>query len=148
MKLVKGIGITLIVVLVGLQFIPTRSTQNRTVESSDLVQTFNVPENVRQMIVASCYDCHSNTTNYPWYSKIQPVGWFLEKHINKGVEELNFSEFKQYSTRKQKGKLKSMVKQIGNNEMPLTSYTFIHRDARLSQKDKKVLMDYLNTLIE
>ncbi len=148
MKLVKGIGITLIVVLVGLQFIPTRSNKNTNVSSSDFVQTFNVPENVRQMIVTSCYDCHSSTTNYPWYSKIQPVGWFLEKHISQGMEELNFSEFESYSARKQKSKLKSMVKQIGNNEMPLTSYTFIHRDARLSQKDKKVLMDYLNTLIE
>ena len=148
MKLVKRLGITIIVVLVGLQFIPTRSTQNRTVESSDFVQTFNVPENVRQKIVTSCYDCHSSTTNYPWYSKIQPVGWFLEKHINQGIEELNFSEFESYSARKQKSKLKSMVKQIENNEMPLTSYTFIHRDARLSLLDKKVLMDYLNTLIE
>ncbi len=148
MKLVKRLGITFIVVLVGLQFIPTRSTQNRTVASSDFVQTFNVPENVGQMIVTSCYDCHSSTTNYPWYSKIQPVGWFLEKHITKGVEELNFSEFESYSARKQKSKLKSMVNQIEKKGMPLASYTFIHRDARLSQEDKKFLSDYLNTLID
>ncbi len=148
MKPAKRLGIALIVVLVGLQFIPTRTTQNTSVSSSDFVLTFNVPENVGKMIVTSCYDCHSNNTRYPWYSKIQPVGWFLEKHINKGMEELNFSEFVSYSARKQKSKLKSMVNHIEKNEMPLASYTFIHRDARLSQEDKKVLMDYLDTLIE
>lgn len=148
MKLIIRIGIAFILVLVGLQFIPTRTNQNKTAASSDFIRTFTVPENVGQMMVTSCYDCHSNMTDYPWYSKMQPVGWFLEKHINKGKEELNFSEFESYSARKQKSKLKAMVKQIEKNEMPLASYTMIHRDARLSQADKKVLMDYLNTLIE
>ena len=148
MKAVKRITIALIVVLVGLQFIPTSSNQKTAVSSADFIQTLNVPENIGQMMVTSCYDCHSNTTNYPWYSKIQPLAWFLKKHIEEGKEELNFSEFESYSARRQKSKLKSMVKQIEKNEMPLASYTMIHRDARLSQVDRKTLIDYLNSLIE
>ncbi|GAB1454579.1 hypothetical protein MASR2M47_46350 [Draconibacterium sp.] len=77
---------------------------------------------------------------------MQPVGWFLETHINKGKAELNFSEFGDYSARKQKSKLKSMISQVEKDKMPLHSYTFIHRDARLSKDDKKVLVGYLKSI--
>jgi hypothetical protein len=77
---------------------------------------------------------------------VQPVGWYLENHINKGKEDLNFSEFGDYSVRKQQSKLKSMISQVEDGEMPLPSYTFIHREARLSENSKKRLVDYLKTL--
>ena len=99
-----------------------------------------------RILHTSCYNCHSNNTNYPWYSYVQPVGLLLEHHINKGKAELNFSEFGTYSLRKQKSKLKSMANQIEKDEMPLSSYTLIHRDARLSKDSKKVLVDYFNAL--
>jgi len=146
MKLLKLIGLAVLVVLVGLQFIPTRSNQSKEVPSSDFIKTKTVPEDIGRILITSCYNCHSNNTNYPWYSRVQPVGWFLENHINNGKAELNFSEFGTYSVRKQKSKLKSMANQVEKDEMPLTSYTFIHREARLSQENKKVLIDYLNTL--
>lgn len=135
-------------VLVGLQLIPTRTNQSTAVSSTDFVKTYQVPEDIGHIIYTSCYNCHSNNTIYPWYSKVQPVGWFLDNHINKGKEELNFSEFDSYSVRKQNSKLKSMVNQIEDGEMPIASYTLIHREALLSQEDKKILVDYLNTLIE
>jgi hypothetical protein len=146
MKLLKIIGLVLLVVLVGLQFFPARSNQNTIVPSTDFVKTYKVPEQVAQMLYTSCYNCHSNNTDYPWYSKVQPVGWYLENHINKGKEELNFSEFGSYSSRKQQSKLTSMISQVEDNKMPLASYTFIHSDARLSAVNKKNLVDYLKTL--
>lgn len=146
MKLLKRIGLTLLVVLVGLQFIPTNSNQSTEVTSSDFIKSNKVPEEVGLMLHISCYNCHSNNTIYPWYSRVQPVGWFLENHINKGKAELNFSEFRTYSVRRQKSKLESMANQIEKNEMPLSSYTLIHRDARLSPESKKALLDYLYAL--
>jgi len=143
MKLLKRIGLALLVVLVGIQFIPTRTNQNTEIASSDFIKTNKVPKDVGRMLLTSCYDCHSNNTNYPWYSKVQPVGWFLENHINKGRSELNLSEFGGYSVRKQKSKLKSMASQVEKDEMPLSTYTFIHREARLSRESKKTLVDYL-----
>ena len=146
MKLLKRIGLTLLVVLVGLQIIPIRTNQNTEVALSDFMKTNKVPKDVGTMLLTSCYNCHSNNTNYPWYSRVQPVGWLLENHINKGKAVLNLSEFGGYSVRKQKSKLKSMANQIEKDEMPLSSYTLIHRDARLSKESKKVLVDYLNAL--
>lgn len=146
MKLVKRISLAVLVVLVGLQFIPTRSNQSTEVPSTDFIKTFNVPEDVGNILSTSCYNCHSNNTIYPWYSRVQPVGLLLEYHITKGKSELNFSEFGSYSVRKQKSKLTSMTNQIEKNEMPLSSYTLIHRDARLSQESKKELVRYLSAL--
>jgi len=147
MKLLKRIGLALLVVLVGLQFIPARSNQTKEVaSSSDFIKINKVPDDMGSILLTSCYNCHSNNTNYPWYSRVQPVGWFLENHINKGKAELNFSEFGSYSVRKQKSKLKSMASQIEKEEMPLSSYTFIHREARLSKGSKKAIVDYLNVL--
>ncbi|MGB3151081.1 MAG: heme-binding domain-containing protein [Maribacter sp.] len=148
MKWLKVIGLVLLVVLAGLQFFPTGSNQSTTVPSSDFVKTHKVPERLAQMLYTSCYNCHSNNTNYPWYSRVQPVGWLLENHIHKGKEDLNFSEFGAYSSRKQQSKLKSMISQVEDGEMPLASYTFIHRKARLSAEDRENLVDYLKTIQE
>ena len=146
MKLLKRIGLAILVVLVGIQFISTRTNQSSEVPSTDFILTYKVPDEVGQTLHTSCYNCHSNNTNYPWYSHVQPVGWFLENHIKKGKAELNFNEFGSYSVRKQKSKLKSMASQIEQDEMPLPSYTLIHRDARLTPESKKLLVDYLNAL--
>jgi len=148
MKRLKIIGLVLLVVLVGLQFFPTGTNHSTTIPSTDFVKTYKAPEDIAQTLQTSCYNCHSNNTDYPWYSKVQPVGWLLENHINKGKKELNLSEFGSYSDRRQQSKLTSMISQIEDDKMPLAAYTFIHRDARLS-KDKKInLLDYLRALQE
>ncbi len=148
MKSLKRIGLVLLVVLVGLQFFPARINQSTEVPTTDFILSYQTPENMENILHTSCYNCHSNNTNYPWYSNVQPVGWLLESHINKGKEELNFSEFGSYSARRQKSKLKSMIDQVEKDEMPLSSYTFIHRDARLSQDQKKALANYLNSILD
>ncbi|MCF6357279.1 MAG: heme-binding domain-containing protein [Draconibacterium sp.] len=145
-RLIRVSLILVLVVLVGIQFIPSGTNQNPDVTSDDFVRTFNVPENITALLNVSCYNCHSNNTAYPWYSKVQPIGWLLENHINEGKENLNLSEFGTYSKRKQKSKLKSMISQIEKDEMPMASYTFIHREARLSQDGKRELTSFLNSI--
>ena len=148
MKSLKFIGIVILVVLVGIQFFPIRANQSTEVPTTDFVVSHQAPENIGNILHTSCYNCHSNNTNYPWYSHVQPVGWFLQSHINKGKKELNFSEFGSYSVRRQKSKLKSMVNQVEKGEMPLSSYTLIHRDARLSQDQKKALVNYIDSILD
>ena len=146
MKSLKLAGLIVLIVLVGLQFFPAGTNQSKEVPPTDFILTYKVPDNIGHFLNASCYNCHSNNTKYPWYSRVQPIGWLLESHINEGKAELNFSEFSNYSVRKQKSKLKSMVNQVEKGEMPLASYTLMHRDARLSQESKKLLVGYLNAL--
>ena len=146
MKVVKKVLILLLIVFVGIQFVPTNRNQSTEILDTDFSKTFEVPQDVQQLLETSCYDCHSNNTNYPWYNKIQPVSWFLEHHIEEGKEELNFSDFGSYSGRKQKSKLKSVISQIEDDKMPMPSYTVMHADAKLSEADKKLLINWVANL--
>jgi len=147
-KHVKKIAIALLVVFVGIQFIPTTLNQNNNVSVSDFLVVYNVPEEIENKIRVSCYDCHSDNTKYPWYSKIQPGALIMENHIKKGKEELNFSSFGDYSGRRKKSKLKSIISQIRDDEMPISSYTLLHRDAKLSENNKRLIIDWVNNLID
>ncbi len=146
MRWLKGTVILIIVALVGIQFIPISRNVSKDVPSTDFILTFKPADNVSDILKTSCYNCHSNNTDYPWYSHIQPVGLLIENDINNGKDELNLSEFGDYSTRKQKSKLTTMISEIEENEMPLPSYTFIHHDAKLSMEDKKAVTGFLESL--
>ena len=111
--------------------------------SLNLTTMYKAPNNIKTMLQTSCYDCHSNNTKYPWYNRIQPGGWFMANHIKDGKNELNFNEFGNNSIRRQKSKLKAITGQIKSDEMPLTSYTIIHRNAILSKKNKTLLISWM-----
>lgn len=146
MKIVKIIAIVLLVAFVGIQFIPTTRNQSDSVPSTDFMLVNNVPENIQKKLQVSCYDCHSNNTQYPWYNQVQPVAWFLEDHIKEGKAELNFNEWDSLSNRRKKSKLRSIIKQIESDEMPLYSYTLIHKDASFSEAEKQELIRWIEQL--
>ena len=146
MKWIKKIAIVLVGGLLIIQFIrPARNRSNK-VSATDITKTYVIPANVQQVLKTSCYDCHSNNTNYPWYASIQPFGWLLASHIKEGKEELNFSEFGSYSVRRQKSKLKGIENSIKDGSMPLGSYTLIHKEAILSNEEKELMIDWSTKL--
>ncbi len=142
--LIKKILIVLLVVFVVIQFIPTKRNQSDKMLPTDITLVYHVPKDVQSIIKISCYNCHSNNTIYPWYNKVQPVAWLLLFHIEEGKSEINFSEFGSYSMRKRKSKLKAMAHEIKEGDMPLFSYTLIHRDARISGSQKVLLLNWIN----
>lgn len=146
MKIVKVIVIVLLVAFVGIQFIPTVRNRSEYVPKTDFMLVNTVPKKISEKLQVSCYDCHSNNTHYPWYSKIQPGAWFMAKHIKNGKEELNFSEWADYSDRRKKSKLKSIISQIKDDNMPLSSYTLIHKNASFSEEEKKEVITLLTEL--
>ncbi|MDX1760532.1 heme-binding domain-containing protein [Salinimicrobium sp. TIG7-5_MAKvit] len=146
MKFLKIIGLVLLVAFVGIQFIPTNRNQADYISKSDFTEVYEVPENINTILQTSCYDCHSNNTNYPWYNKIQPFTWYLNDHIEKGKADLNFSEFGEYSSRRQRSKLRSISSQVKDGEMPLQSYTLVHWDAKLSDKEKEEFTVWMDSL--
>ncbi len=129
-----------------IQFFPTTLNERDTVPQSDFMVENQVPATIKNRLQVSCYDCHSNNTDYPWYSKIQPSAWYLEDHIQEGKDELNFNEWAEYSDRRKNSKLRSIISQIEEDEMPLDSYTLIHRDAILSDEDKTLIVDFITAL--
>jgi len=146
MRIVKIIAIIALVVLVGIQFVPTERNQSDTVPETDFMLVNNVPETIQEKLQVSCYDCHSNNTQYPWYNKIQPAAWFLEDHIKEGKAELNFSEWDSLSSRRKSSKLRSIIKQIESGEMPLDSYTLIHSEAIYSKAEEEELINFISKL--
>lgn len=146
MSLKKKIILGLAVILIGIQFFQPLRNQSDEVTASHIERVYAVPQNVKAILTQSCYDCHSNNTRYPWYSRIQPGAWYMARHIKKGKEELNFSTFGDYSARKQRNKFRAMAGQVKDGEMPLSSYTLIHRNAVLSQDDKQVLINWFGTM--
>ena len=146
MKIVKIIALILVVAFVGIQFMPTERNKNDIVPPTDFMLVNDVPNDIKNKLQISCYDCHSNNTQYPWYNKVQPVAWFLENHIKNGKAELNFNEWGDYSNRRKKSKLTSIINQIEDGEMPLASYTFIHKDAAFSKDEKRELIQWVEQL--
>lgn len=142
----KKILIALIGAFLLLQFFQIDKTNPPVDQNSDFLTLKKTPENVAQLIKSACYDCHSNETVYPWYAKVQPFGWFLKDHIDEGRRELNFSTFASYEPRRQAKKLDEAAEQIENGGMPLESYTLIHKEAKLTAEQKKLLTDYFNTV--
>ncbi|WP_111309776.1 heme-binding domain-containing protein [Confluentibacter sediminis] len=148
MKIFKIIAWILLIAFVGLQFIPTERNQSDVVPKTDFLLVNNTPQNLATLLKTSCYDCHSNNTEYPWYNKIQPTSWYLEDHIRHGKGEFNFNLWDELSDRRKSSKLKSIISQIENNEMPLESYTLIHRDAIFSESEKEAIITYMTNLKE
>ena len=139
MRILKKIILTLSVIFIVIQFIrPARNISGQ-VLPTDITKTVAVPDKVLGILKNSCYDCHSNNTRYPWYVNIQPMGWMMARHIKKGKANLNFSEFGDYSQRKQANKLRAISMSVLESSMPIASYTIMHTDAKLSADDKKII---------
>lgn len=138
----KAIGLGLLAALVIIQFIPTAKNSGESSGKNDIAHVVNMPSDIQEILKVSCNDCHSNHTYYPWYSKIQPVGFWLDHHVDEGKQELNFSEFATYKKKRQLHKLDEIAEMIEEHEMPLSSYTFIHTDAILSPEQQTLLINW------
>ncbi|HEU5054587.1 MAG TPA: heme-binding domain-containing protein [Hanamia sp.] len=138
----KIILIVLLVVFIIIQFIRPVENKNEEIAQQQITAAYPVPENVMKNLKVSCYDCHSNTTVYPFYWKIQPVAWFLNDHIEEGKRHLNFSIFTTYPLWRQHENFKDIVNQLKKDEMPLESYTLIHRNAILTPQEKQDMEDW------
>lgn len=125
-----------------IQFIQPAHNTSEQVLPTDITKIYAVPDTVQHVLKIACYDCHSDNTRFPYYAYIQPVGWFLARHVKLGKADLNFSEFGTYSIRKQQSKLKAIINTIRDNEMPLTSYKLMHADAYLSKAEKESIMHW------
>lgn len=144
MGLAKKIGWGIVVAGIAIQFIRPARNSSGQVLPTDIGHCFPIPENVQALLKTACYDCHSNNTAYPWYANAQPISWLLSNHIQKGKKELNFSEFGTYSQRRQQSKLKSIASQVNDGAMPLSSYTWMHKNAKLSIENKALIIDWAN----
>ena len=144
MSKLKKVLLVLLVILVAIQFIRPDKNIGNSYGANDITQAITTSDEVKIILDKACMDCHSNNTRYPWYNNIQPIAFWLANHVNEGKEELNFSEFKTYKLKRQDHKLEEVVEMMQEGEMPLSSYTITHGDAKLTESEKQLLINWAN----
>lgn len=134
-------------ILVLIQFIrPERNLSDD--NTQHLSNVLPIPAEVEKVLQVACYDCHSNKTEYPWYSNIQPVAWWLQHHVDDGKKHLNFSTFTSKKAAVQNHKLEEIIETVKEGEMPLNSYTWVHKDAVLSPEQQVLLTSWASSLMD
>ena len=142
----KKLLFVLLAIIVIMQFFRIDMENPSVNAEDDFIAITSPNDEVKSILRNACYDCHSNETVYPWYAQIAPVSWWLKNHIDEGRGELNFSEWGTYKDRRAKHKLKESIELVEEGEMPLSSYTWTHGDAVLSNDQKELLIDFFNEL--
>ena len=148
MSLIKKIIIGFVVVFVLIQFFPIDKTNPPVDATVNMINLVDTSPEMQQVLKSACYDCHSYETEYPWYSNIAPVSWWIKDHVNEGREELNFSTWGSYSLKRQDHKLEEMGEEVDESEMPLTSYTLTHSHARLNDSQRQALVSWAKAVRE
>jgi hypothetical protein len=123
----------LIVAFGAIQLVPVDRT-NPPVETE-----VPAPSEVRSVLQRACYDCHSNQTEWPWYSRVAPVSWLIERDVHHAREELNFSTWNRMTAKEQNEAVHEVWEEVEEGEMPPWFYLPPHPEARLSREDLGVL---------
>ena len=140
--MIKKILVVLLIILIVIQFIKPPKNIHPGAEPADISTLYPVPANVDSILSIACKDCHSNNTRYPWYNNFQPAAWYLANHVTDGKRSFNLNEFATYPVARQYDKIQEIKKQIDKGDMPLSSYTLIHRDAILNDVQKKTVINW------
>jgi len=123
--------------LLAIQLVPVARSNTPLNPANVIYAGEVVPSQVRSILDASCQNCHSNQTVWPWYSYVAPVSWLLVHDVKKGRSQLNFSEWNTYSAKRKEQKLEEICEQVMNGDMPDNTYLLIHRGAQLSQQQRE-----------
>lgn len=138
--MLKRILLILLIIFIAIQFIKPQKNLHPGSKPNDISTLYAVPTDVDSILMVACKDCHSNNTRYPWYNNFQPVTWFLNNHVIDGKRSFNLNEFATYPIWRQYYKIEEVKKQIDKGDMPLSSYTLIHTDARLTDAQNNTVM--------
>ena len=124
--------------VVAIQFVRPARTNPPTDPSATLNAHLTVPPGVASILERSCRDCHSNDTQWPWYSNVAPVSWWVIDHVNHGRSHFNFSQWAKYNAEEQRTLLTRSCELSKKGDMPLPSYLRMH-DAAMSAADVALL---------
>lgn len=142
----KKIFLFLLFVFVIMQAFRIDKTTKAVEASKDFISITGANTEVTNLLKTACYDCHSNQPTYPWYTNIAPVSWWIKHHINEGSHHLNFSEWGTYSEKRKNHKLEECIEMVEEGEMPMSSYTWMHGEAKLTDAQRLVLVEWFKAI--
>jgi hypothetical protein len=147
-RILKYTGLVLLAAFVAIQFFHPKKNKAEGPQPNYIGNAFTVPGEVKSILAKACNDCHSNNTRYPWYAKLQPVHWWLNKHIKEGKSGLNFDEYTHRRLRYQYHKMEEVIEEVKEGKMPLNSYTWTHKDARLTQEERAIITGWAQSVMD
>lgn len=147
-SILKKIALVLLAALIIIQFFHPKKNKAVGPQPNYIGNNFAIPNDVKQILARACNDCHSNNTRYPWYAKIQPIHWWLNKHILDGKKHLNYDEYTNRPLRYQFHKMEETIEMVKENEMPLNSYTLTHKDAKLTDTEKAKITGWAQSVMD
>ena len=134
-----GLLFSMMALLVAIQLVP--SGVSNPASRGEVSAQPEIQETLRR----SCYDCHSNQTQWPWYAHVAPFSWAVARDIELGRRQLNFSEWGDYYPVTRKRKLQWMGRALQQEVMPPLSYRLIHPSSRLSPQERAHLERWIDT---
>jgi hypothetical protein len=138
--------ITLVALVVVAQAVRPARTNPPVDPQKEITAHMQVDPPVMATLSRACNDCHSNRTEWPWYSNVAPVSWLVAHDVNDGREELNLSEWGA-SKEKEPGKLLGKIcSEMTEGKMPMTTYTLIHPQAKLTREEVQNVCRWTNSI--
>lgn len=144
----KKIFLALVIVFVVMQAFRIDKTTKPVDANTDFISLTGANAEVAHILKTACYDCHSEQPIYPWYSNVAPVSWWIKHHIDEGSQHLNFSIWGTYKDKRKHHKLEECIEMVEEGEMPMDSYTWMHKEAKLTDAQKEMLVAYFKGLKE
>ena len=142
MILKKKILVGLVLLFVIAQFFSPKKNQSDLLSKEAFFVQSNAPKEVQKILNQACFDCHSDQTSYPWYNSITPINYWLNSHVNGGKKHFDISKWSTYSVKRKAHKLEELIEEVQEGKMPLTSYTWTHKEADLSADQIEALVDW------
>lgn len=141
MKWIKRFFTLALIAFIVMQFVrPDKNEEGNYASVQTFLEETKPISSVAATLETACYDCHSNQTVYPWYAEIAPVSYWLSDHIKNGKRHFNVSEWSSYSAKRKDHKLEELIEMVEATSMPLDSYTWVHKDAILSDEQIKEMI--------
>jgi len=128
--------VAVVVLFLAIQVVPVDRT------NPPVVADFDGPPDVARVLRTSCYDCHSNETDWPWYSRVAPASWLVAHDVEEARGHLNFSSWGAYDEKRRVKLAEEIWEEVEEGEMPLKVFLIAHPDARLSEAAKATLRDW------
>lgn len=146
-KELKIILLSLLAILVGIQFFPTDKPGNDLSGASDIFNNSSTPE-IETLVRNACYDCHSQEVTFPWYASVAPVSWLVNRDINHGRINLDFSKWGDYTKREKLNLLSEIADEVATGSMPMPIYIIMHDEANLDPNQREQLIEWSEQMAE
>lgn len=144
----RKIMLFLLIAFIAIQFFHPKKNKADGPQPNYIGSHYSIPDDIKSILGKACNDCHSNNTRYPWYAKLQPVHWWMNKHIVEGKKHLNLDEYTNKPLRYQYHKMEEVIEQVKEGEMPLNSYTWTHKDAKLTDTEKSKITGWAQSVMD